>query len=99
MKKTLTLALLALSLSLASVCAYALDEAPALPLKDSIAVAEEALTKAGVSPEAYWLYSITYTGSQRGYYWYYTFRPLPPSSGRQVYVKVYMDKTADVSGM
>jgi hypothetical protein len=99
MKKTLFLALLVLSLSLASVCAYAADETPTLALRDSIPFAEEALTKTGISPDAYWLYSITYTRSEKGYYWYYTFRPLPSSSGRQIYVKVYMDKTAEVSGI
>jgi hypothetical protein len=73
-------------------------EAPNLGLKDSIAVAEKALTDAHVKIENYYLFSITFSHSSKGDFWSYTYRPQTPSEFNQVYVKVYMDKTAEVRG-
>ena len=90
----------AFSLSLASLFpAYA--EVPALSLKDSIPIAEQALANTDVKLQEYFLFSIVYTQSSKGSFWNYTFRPrVSTESGGydQIYVKVYMDGGTDLSG-
>ena len=71
-------------------------QAPDLSLKDSMPIAEKALANAKVKIENYYIFSIAYTNSSKGSFWYYTYRPQTPSEYNQVYVKVYMDKTAEV---
>ena len=72
--------------------------APGLSLKDSLPIAEEALTSAKLDLANYWLYSVTYANSSKGNYWYYTFRANAPSEFNQVFVKVYMNGQAEISG-
>ena len=71
-------------------------QAPNLSLKDSIPIAEKALVDAKVIAGNYYIFSIVYSNSTKGSFWYYTYRPQTPSEFNQVYVKVYMDKTAEV---
>ncbi len=70
---------------------------PSLSLKDSIAVAEGALTLNKIDLSGYYLYSITFSRSSKGDYWYYTYRPKQASEYNEVFVKVYMDKSAEVT--
>lgn len=72
-------------------------EAPTLPLSDSIPAAEDALAKAKLKMDGYYLYGITLSNSSKGNYWSLAYRPLTPSERDQIYVKVYMDRTTEVA--
>ena len=90
--------ILAVGLFFGAAAAYA-DDTPTLSLKDSIAVAEAALTNAKVDLTGYFLYSVTYGHSSTGIYWYYTYKPSSQATVyRQIYVKVYMDKKSEITG-
>lgn len=89
---TLLLCLGLLSLSLA----YA--QAPSLSLKDSIALADKALEQAKVNVGKYFLFSVVFTHSSKGDYWYYTYRPVEASEYNQVYVRVYVTGETEISG-
>jgi hypothetical protein len=73
-------------------------ETPSLSLKDSIKIAEEALSKAGVDISHHYLYSITLSHASQGDYWYYTYRPIAASEYKEIFVRVFMDGTAKVYG-
>jgi hypothetical protein len=85
----------ALVLLLASA-AYA--QAPTLPLKKSIELAETAISKTNVDPAKYYLYSVTLSHSAQGQFWYLTYRPLNPSEYNEIFAKVYMDGSVGLSG-
>jgi hypothetical protein len=95
MKKNLLLLLILSLIILSPIIASA--QTPALTLKDSIPVAEEALVKNQINASLYFIFSVTYTNSNKGYFWYYTFRSVDnPSMGRDIHLKIYMDKTVEV---
>ena len=73
-------------------------ETPSLTLEDSIPVAQEAITKAKLNLADYFLYSITYSHSSKGNFWYYTIRAKQPSEYNQIYIKIYMDGSTEFSG-
>lgn len=78
-----------------SVCpAYAQE--PSLSLKDSIKIAEDALKRNNVDVSNHYLYSITFSRSSKGDYWYYTYRPKTASEYGQIFVKVYMNGEAEI---
>ena len=62
----------------------ALADIPTLSLKDSVKVAEDALAKADIDLSNYYLFSIVFTNSSKGSYWYYTYRPNIPSVSNEV---------------
>lgn len=72
-------------------------QAPSLSLKEGIQVAEEALGLAKVDANAYFLYSVTYSHSAKGDYWYCTFKPVAQGL-KEIFVKVYVDKSTEISG-
>ncbi len=74
--------------------AYA--QTPTLALKDSIPLAEKAISKEKLDVSSHFLYSITLSGSGKGNYWYYTYRPKTPSAGDTIYIKVYMDGEVEI---
>lgn len=76
--------------------AYA--QAPTLPLKKSIELAETALDKTSVDPTKYYLYSVTLTNSSKGRFWYLTYRAISPSEFNELFAKVYMDGSVGLSG-
>ena len=78
-----------------AACAESL---PTLSLKDSIPIAEAALSQALVNISDYYIFSITYTNSSKGSFWYFQFRPQATSGSSQIFVKVYMDKTTESVG-
>lgn len=78
-------------------CAYA-QERPAMSLKDSFPIAEAALKKANINVTNHWLYSVIYAHSNKGFYWYYTYRPDAPSEYDEFFVKVYSDSSVDITG-
>ena len=73
-------------------------DAPSLSLKDSIKIAEEALAKAKINVSDHFLYSIIFYHASKGDYWYYTYRPKTPSEYNEIFVRVYMDATTEISG-
>jgi hypothetical protein len=73
-------------------------QAPTLPLKKSIELAETALSKTSVDPAKYYLYSVTLSNSSQGQFWYLTYRPLSPSEYNEIFAKVYMDGSVGLSG-
>lgn len=74
--------------------AYAQE--PSLSLKDSIKIAEDALKRNNVDVSDHYLYSITFSRSSKGDYWYYTYRPKTASEYGQIFVKVYMNGEAEI---
>jgi hypothetical protein len=83
---------------LANTPAACAESLPTLSLKDSIPIAEAALSQALVSISDYYIFSITYTNSSKGSFWYFQYRPLSSSGSGQIFVKVYMDKTTEILG-
>ena len=73
--------------------------APTMALRDAAEAAEKSLEKEGVALDQYFLYSVTLQNDSSGGYWKCTFRPV--EGGRagygQIFVKVYMNGTTDVS--
>ena len=97
MKTKMKLVTLLLSLSLLGLSmVYA--EAPSLSLKDSLPLAEKALIQAKVDVGRYYIFSVVFTGSSKGDYWYYTYRPIVPSESNEIFVRVYMTGEAEISG-
>lgn len=90
---------LSLGIFLLNCPSLARSQTPTLSLKDSLPIAEAALVKNQVDPAQYFIFSITYTNSRNGYFWYYTFRPIDRSSGaREIHLKIYMDNTTEFIG-
>ena len=98
MKTKISLSVLLLAFWGVLVCGSIYGQAPSLSLKDSLPKAEDALTKANIDLNNYFLYSISFSHSSKGDYWYYTFRPNTPSEYGQIYVKVYMSGETEISG-
>lgn len=99
--KTIALALLFVLFGycvLANTPAACAESLPTLLLKDSIPIAEAALGQARVDISEYYIFSITYTNSSKGSFWYFQFRPLSSSESGQIFVKVYMDRTTEIIG-
>ena len=69
---------------------------PSLSLQDSIAVAEAALKSNKIDVSEHYLYSITFSRSSKGDYWYYTYRPKTASEYGQIFVKVYMNGETEI---
>ena len=82
-----------------SLCAFraGADEVPTLSLKESLPIAEAALTQANVDLAKYYLYQVEYSLSSEGSYWFQTYR-LRSSGSDEIFVKVYMNAKTDVSG-
>ncbi|MDD5020115.1 MAG: hypothetical protein PHH75_00620 [Candidatus Omnitrophica bacterium] len=76
--------------------AYA--QAPTLPLKRSLELAEETIAKTSVDLKKYYLFSVTLTNSSHGQFWYLTYRAIVPSEYNELFAKVYMDGSVDLSG-
>lgn len=72
-------------------------QAPGLTLKNSLKVAEEALAKASVDISRHYLYSITLSRDNQGSYWYYTYRPVTPNEFKEIFVRVYMDGSTQIT--
>jgi hypothetical protein len=90
--------ILAVGLFFGAAAVYA-DNAPAMPLKDSIPVAEAALTNAKIDVSGYFLYSITYGSLLGRTYWYFTYKPTSRATEiREIYVKVYENKSTEITG-
>lgn len=99
MKRSILVFLLLLSLSAASVLpALAQVPPPSLALKDAVDIATEALTNAKVDLARYFIYSVTYTNSAKGTYWYFIFKTIKPTTGQEANVKVYMNGSTEFSG-
>ncbi len=99
MKKNLLMAFLILSFLGISLMPYAYaQEHPAMSLKDSLPIAEAALKKANINVSNHWLYSVIYAHNNKGFYWYYTYRPNSPSEYDEFFVKVYSDSSVDITG-
>ena len=95
MKKNLLILLIASFLISSAAIAFA--SAPQLLLKDSIPIAETTLAQNKIDPSQYFIFSVTYTNSSKGYFWYYTYRLINnPSVGQELHLKIYMDKTVEV---
>jgi hypothetical protein len=75
------------------------DQPPALAMKDSIPVAENSLAKANIDLARYYLYQIEYSSSSEGYYWFLTYQAINTQQDNEIFVKVYMDKSTDISGV
>ncbi len=73
---------------------------PCVSLKDAVAVGEDALKANQVDADQYFLFSVVLTHSSSGDCWYCTFRPAKADKKAggygAIYVKVYMDSTAEV---
>lgn len=98
-KSTLLRALLIIVLLLIMIHqnAFAKD-APSLSLKDSLPVAEKTIAQAKLDISNLYIFSIVYTHSSRGSYWYYTYRSASNAARSEVYLKIFMDGTTEVSG-
>ena len=96
MKKIIGIIILGFGLWLNGFVSLAHSEAPTLSLKDSIPIAEETLAKANMNLGGYYLYAITFSRSSKGDYWYYTFSAKDGAEYSEIFVKVYMDKTAEI---
>lgn len=71
---------------------------PSLLLKDAIVAAENALTQARVDMSQYYIYSVVYTNSSRGTYWFFTYKTKTPSVSQEIHIKVFMDQKTEFSG-
>ncbi len=91
-------AILILSTMLFQNALPACADDPSLTLKASIAIAEEALAKAKIDISGHFLFSVTLTHSSKGDYWYQTYRPRTPSEYGGIFVKVYMNGEAEITG-
>jgi len=72
---------------------------PSLSLKEAVDVAEKALSAEGVNVGEYYLYGVVLSNSSSGRNWYCTFRPVKVEKKGgygAIYVRVYMDSTAEV---
>jgi len=72
-------------------------QSPALSLKDSLKIAEEALAKAATDTSHHYLYSVTLSHDNQGSYWYYTYRPVAPNEFKEIFVRVYMDGSTKIT--
>lgn len=88
---------LSLWFSLCALMACA-DEVPTMSLKESIPIAEAALSQADVDLAKYYLYQVEYSLSSDGSYWFQTYR-LRSSGSDEIFVKVYMNARTEVSRM
>lgn len=99
MKFFLCIFLIVLSLSASGVLpAHAQVPAPSLALKDAIDVATQSLTDAKIDLSGYFIYSVTYTNSAKGTYWYFIFKTVKPTVGQEINVRVYMNSKTEFSG-
>ncbi len=73
------------------------QDTPALTLEKSIPIAQDALMKANFNIANHYIFSIIFTNSSKGRFWYYTYRPYNPSQYQEFFIKVYMDGTCDLS--
>jgi len=102
MKKNKRIALLLLVIfafftNIALSCAQV--PAPTLELKDALDIAQQAVrSMKKVDIDDYYIYSVTYTNSQKGTFWYFLFKTVEPTTGKEINVKVYMDKNTEFSG-
>ena len=82
------------------LCAFraGADEIPTMNLKDSIPIAEKALTQTKVDLGQYYLYQVEYSLSSKGSYWFLTYR-MRSSDPSELFVKVYMDGTSSVENL
>ncbi len=81
------------------IVSYAQVPAPTLELKDAIDIAQQAvrnLKKVDIGD--YYIYNVTYTNSQKGTFWYFLFKTIASTTGQEINVKVYMDKSTEFSG-
>lgn len=86
-------------LLLTSSLSAALAQAPPLLLQDSIKIAEKSLDKVPfLDIKNYYIFSIQLTNSSKGNFWYYTLRAITPSEYNEIFVKIYMDGTTELSG-
>lgn len=98
MKKNISVIILAASLWFGGLVSCAYSQAPDLSLEKSMPAAEKALTDAKINLTDYYIYSITFSHSSKGDFWYYTYKSSTNKSEyNQVYIKVYMDKTAEIT--
>jgi len=73
--------------------------APSLDLKDAIEVAQQTIRNIkNVKLNDYYIYSVTYTNSSKGTFWYFLFKTIELTQGQEINVKVYMDKKTELSG-
>lgn len=99
MKRSALIFLLILSFSLSAMpSVFAQVPPPSLALKDAVDIATEALTNAKVDLAGYFIYSVTYTNSAKGTYWYFIFKTVKPTVGQEANVKVYMNRQTEFSG-
>ncbi len=98
MKKTLSVILIICFFSLWSGIVSAQVPAPTLDLKDAIDIAQQAVMNLKVKLSDYYIYSVTYTNSSNGTFWYFNFKTIERTSGKEINVKVYMDKSTEFSG-
>ncbi len=99
MKRHMIVFLLILASGLAAVApSFAQVPPPSLALKDAVDIATEALTNAKVDLAGYFIYSVTYTNSVKGTYWYFIFKTIKPTTGQEANVKVYMNSQTEFSG-
>ncbi|MFA5039494.1 MAG: hypothetical protein WC732_07430 [Candidatus Omnitrophota bacterium] len=97
MKNKRTTGFLCGLLILLTVCA-AFAQAPGLPLEKAIEIAQKALTATTVPMENYYLFSVILTNSSKGQYWYHTYRAIRPSEYNEIFAKVFMDGSLELSG-
>lgn len=71
---------------------------PSLQLKDAVTVAEDALAKANIDISKYYIYSVVYTNSSEGQFWFFTYKTISPSVSQEIHVNVYMNGKTKFSG-
>jgi hypothetical protein len=89
-----TAAILGVLISAAQVEA----QAPSLSLQRSLELAEQTLEKTSVNLKNYYLFSVMLTNSSKGQFWYLTYRATTPSEFNEIFAKVYMDSSVELSG-
>lgn len=72
--------------------------APSLQLKDAVTIAESALAKANIDMSKYYIYSVVYTNSSGGQFWFFTYKTIKPSVSQEIHVNVYMNGKTEFSG-
>lgn len=97
MRKTGTALLCALWLLTVTFSAYA--QAPNLSLSKAVELAQKTLAASNrVEDEDYYLFSVILTNSSKGQYWYHTYRSIQPSEYNEIFAKVYLNGSVELSG-
>ena len=77
----------------------ALAQAPTLSLLKAVELAQKTLAATNkIKVDNYYLFSVILTNSSRGSFWYHTYRAIQPSEYNQIFAKVFMDGTVQLSG-